>query len=158
MTGLTQTAADAADPAFAAVVPTWDKLALVGFESLKSYQGADGNTAIWSIGALQEGAEEREHVLTIALDIKSRTVTQARGRYNAVPNQTAEVREGSQRGTGRLLAFVGPLRAHHARMDAARALAPRRLTSFSRRHFSTPNPRVRAAADSVRPDERATAA
>ena len=38
MTGLTQTAADAADPAFAAVVPTWEELAKVGFESLKSYQ------------------------------------------------------------------------------------------------------------------------
>ena len=38
MTGLAQTAADAADPAFATVVPTWEELAKVGFESLKSYQ------------------------------------------------------------------------------------------------------------------------
>ncbi|MDE2814211.1 MAG: PcfJ domain-containing protein [Gemmatimonadota bacterium] len=73
---------------------------------LYSDQCADGNTAIWSIGALQEGVEEREHVLTVALDIKSRTVTQARGRYNAVPNKppkAGKVRSEVQGGYLRLL-------------------------------------------------------
>ena len=71
-----------------------------------SDQCADGNTAIWSICALQEGVEEREHVLTVALDIKTRTVTQARGRYNAVPNKppkSGQVRSEIQGGYLRLL-------------------------------------------------------
>ena len=71
-----------------------------------SDQCADGNTAIWLIGALQEGAEEREHVLTVALDIKGRTVTQARGRYNAVPNKppkSGKIRNEVQGGYLRLL-------------------------------------------------------
>jgi len=50
-------------------------------------QCANGNTAIWSICVQKEGATERENVLTAALDINSRTMTQARGRYNAMPNQ-----------------------------------------------------------------------
>lgn len=48
---------------------------------------ADGKTAIWSISAHQNGEEERAEVLTVALDIKSQTVTQARGRYNQQPNK-----------------------------------------------------------------------
>lgn len=48
---------------------------------------ADGKTAIWAISALQEGEAERAEVLTVALDIKSQTVTQARGRYNQQPNK-----------------------------------------------------------------------
>ena len=53
-----------------------------------SDQCAAGNSAIWSICARKEGVVERENVLTVALDIESRTVTQARGRYNAVPNRS----------------------------------------------------------------------
>jgi hypothetical protein len=52
-----------------------------------SDQCADGNTAIWSICAQPEGQKEREGVMTVALDIKSQAVTQARGRYNAQPNK-----------------------------------------------------------------------
>lgn len=53
-----------------------------------SNQCADGNTAIWSICAHREGAEEREHVLTVALDIG------ARGRYNVVPNKRQKTTQG----------------------------------------------------------------
>ena len=45
-------------------------------------------------------------MLTVALDIKSRTVTQARGRYNAVPNKppkSGKVRNEVQGGYLRLL-------------------------------------------------------
>ena len=52
-----------------------------------SNQCADGKTSIWSICAHLEGAEERENVLTVAVDIRERAVTQARGRYNASPNK-----------------------------------------------------------------------
>ena len=52
-----------------------------------SNQCADGNTAIWSLCAQPQGAPEREHIMTVALDIKERAVTQARGRYNALPNK-----------------------------------------------------------------------
>lgn len=52
-----------------------------------SDQCADGKTSIWSITAQKEGADEREGVLTVAVDVRSRAVTQARGRYNALPNQ-----------------------------------------------------------------------
>ena len=54
-----------------------------------SDQCADGHTAVWSIGVLREGVEERKGVLTVALDIKSQAVTQARGRYNAQPNRVS---------------------------------------------------------------------
>ena len=40
---------------------------------------AAGNAAVWSICGQKEGAEERENVLTVGLDIESRSVTQARG-------------------------------------------------------------------------------
>ena len=52
-----------------------------------SDQCADGQTAIWSICMQRTGREEREHVLTVAVDIKSNTVTQSRGRYNMQPNK-----------------------------------------------------------------------
>ncbi len=45
-----------------------------------SNQCVEGRTAIWSICAHREGAEERENVMTVALDLEERTVTQARGR------------------------------------------------------------------------------
>lgn len=66
-----------------------------------SDQCADGNTAIWSINAHREGEEEQESVLTIALDIRSRTITQARGRYNAQPNKapkSAQAQKEANRG------------------------------------------------------------
>ena len=71
-----------------------------------SDQCADGNTAVWSICAHREGTEEREHVLTVALDIKARAVTQARGRHNAVPNKrqkTAQIQRLEEGGYIRLL-------------------------------------------------------
>ena len=67
---------------------------------------ADGNTAIWSICALRDGETEREDALTVAVDIKSQTVTQARGRYNQQPNkapQSAQAKQEAQTGYFELL-------------------------------------------------------
>ena len=53
-----------------------------------SDQCADGHTSIWSIGLQNgSGAGEREGILTVAVDPRRRAVTQARGRYNMLPNQ-----------------------------------------------------------------------
>lgn len=71
-----------------------------------SDQCADGQTAIWSIGAWRDGSDEREGVLTVALDIRERTVTQARGRHNALPHRkptTARMRRATQGGYWELL-------------------------------------------------------
>ena len=52
-----------------------------------SDQCADGKTAIWSICAQRQRQEERESVLTVAVDVQSRTITQARGRHNMLPHK-----------------------------------------------------------------------
>lgn len=52
-----------------------------------SDQCADGHASVWSIGLQREEGGEREAVLTVAVDPKRRVVTQARGRYNMLPNQ-----------------------------------------------------------------------
>lgn len=52
-----------------------------------SDQCADGKTSIWSICMQKQGAEERENVMTVAVDVATRTVTQARGRCNTLPHQ-----------------------------------------------------------------------
>lgn len=62
---------------------------------------ADGKIAVWSICAHIEGETEREEVLTVALDIKAQTVTQARGRYNQQPNKapkSAQAKRETQTG------------------------------------------------------------
>lgn len=46
-----------------------------------------GQTAIWSICMQRAGRQERENSLTVAIDIKSKTITQSRGRYNMQPNK-----------------------------------------------------------------------
>jgi hypothetical protein len=51
-----------------------------------SNQCADGKTSIWSIALQRWGRNLRENVLTVAVDTKSKTITQARGRYNMLPN------------------------------------------------------------------------
>ena len=66
-----------------------------------SDQCAAGETSIWSICAQREGAETRENVLTVAVDQGERTVTQARGRYNALPHHkpsSARQRRAAQAG------------------------------------------------------------
>ncbi len=71
-----------------------------------SDQCADGQTSIWSICAQREGVEDRENVMTVAVDVAERTVTQARGRYNALPNQkprTAKIRREARTGYLELL-------------------------------------------------------
>ena len=52
-----------------------------------SDQCADGKTAIWSICMQRQGQEERENVFTVAVDVQSRTITQARGRHNMQPHK-----------------------------------------------------------------------
>ena len=65
-----------------------------------SNQCADGRTSIWSICALLAGAEERENVLTVALDLGERAVTQARGRYNESPNKNKRAKRGQREHAG----------------------------------------------------------
>ncbi|MDP6038303.1 MAG: PcfJ domain-containing protein, partial [Candidatus Latescibacteria bacterium] len=67
---------------------------------------ADGNTAIWSINALRDGETEREDILTVAMDIKAQTVTQARGRHNMQANKapkSAQAKQEAQTGYSELL-------------------------------------------------------
>ena len=45
----------------------------------------NGSTSIWSLG-VEDGKGHRHRVLTIAVDPRSRTITQIRGRFNALPN------------------------------------------------------------------------
>jgi hypothetical protein len=52
-----------------------------------SDQCADGQTSIWSIGLQRDGSDDREGVLTVAVDPGRRVVTQARGRHNMLPHQ-----------------------------------------------------------------------
>lgn len=63
-----------------------------------SDQCADGKTAIWSIALQRPDQTERQGALTVAIDVPSRTVTQARGRHNMLPNRkprsATEQREG----------------------------------------------------------------
>lgn len=47
-------------------------------------QCADGFTSIWSIGR-RRSDEPRESILTVAVDVEQRAVTQARGRHNLRP-------------------------------------------------------------------------
>ena len=61
-----------------------------------SDQCADGQTAIWSICLQRAGREERENAITVAIDIKSKTITQARGRYNMQPNKLPSNRRAQQ--------------------------------------------------------------
>ncbi len=51
-----------------------------------SNQCADGKTSIWSIALQRWGRERRENVLTVAVDVKSKAITQARGRCNMQPD------------------------------------------------------------------------
>ena len=52
-----------------------------------SDQCADGKTSIWSICMQKQGAAARENVMTVAIDVATRTITQARGRCNTLPHQ-----------------------------------------------------------------------
>ncbi len=54
-----------------------------------SDQCADGRSSIWSISMQAQGEEEPVNVLTVAVDLETQSVTQARGRYNAAPNKPA---------------------------------------------------------------------
>ncbi len=67
---------------------------------------ADGYTSVWSICLQKQGQQERENVLTVAIDIEERTVTQARGRYNSLPHRqpkTAKAKRESASGYFKML-------------------------------------------------------
>jgi hypothetical protein len=97
-----------------------------------SDQCADGNTAVWSICAEKAGSTERENVLTVALDIHSRAVTQAVGRYNAVPNQPPRSAKAQQTGAEWLLQDAQPLQHDSESMDQEGRAQPR-LSKADRR-------------------------
>lgn len=70
-----------------------------------SDQCADGKTSIWSIGLVRPG-EERQGVMTVAVDVGRRAMTQARGKYNLLPNQTprsAQARDAVDSSYGKML-------------------------------------------------------
>ncbi len=46
------------------------------------------------------GAEGRENVLTVALDLGERAVPQARGRYNESPNKNKRAKRGQREHAG----------------------------------------------------------
>ena len=71
-----------------------------------SDQCADGKTSVWSIGLLREGEAERQGVMTVAVDVRKRSMTQARGKYNLLPNQTprsAQARDAVNSSYGKML-------------------------------------------------------
>ena len=45
----------------------------------------NGSTSIWSLG-VEDGKGHRHRILTIAVDPRSRAITQIRGRYNVLPS------------------------------------------------------------------------
>ena len=71
-----------------------------------SDQCADGHTSVWSIGLQTDEDESRESVLTVAVDVRRNAVTQARGRYNMLPNKaprSAQAREAARGRYGKML-------------------------------------------------------
>ena len=66
-----------------------------------SDQCADGKTSIWSIGVQKKDEESRESVLTVAVDVKRRAMTQARGRYNMLPNKVPRSAQAQEAARGR---------------------------------------------------------
>lgn len=60
-----------------------------------------GNTSIWSLRALNADAEEslEKRILTIAIDNRQRTVTQARGKFNMALNQRERLEKRRRAGS-----------------------------------------------------------
>ena len=83
-----------------------------------SDQCADGHTSIWSIGLQREGGlqrdgasqrvgdEKRQGVLTVAVDPRTREVTQARGRHNMLPNQSPRSAQAQRAAQGGYLEMI----------------------------------------------------
>ncbi len=71
-----------------------------------SDQCADGQTAIWSIGLQREGEETRENVLTVAVDVGKRAITQARGRFNMLPGQAPRSAQAQKVARGRYMQML----------------------------------------------------
>lgn len=64
-----------------------------------------GNTSIWSLQAV-DGDQERQPVMTIAVDVRRKSITQVRGKYNIAPvGKVRNVKQGAlNRAYMRLLA------------------------------------------------------
>lgn len=60
----------------------------------------NGSTSIWSLG-VEDGQGRRHRILTIAIDPRTRTITQIRGRYNVLP--TAKSKKNLERSYQKLL-------------------------------------------------------
>lgn len=69
-------------------------------------QCADGHSAIFSIGLQRDGEGPHQGVLTVAVDPRRRVVTQARGRYNMLPNQVPRSAQALQAARGGYLAMI----------------------------------------------------
>ena len=63
-------------------------------------------TSIWSIGLQQDGDETRESVLTVALDVGERAVTQARGKHNMLPHQKPRSSQARAAAQGRYMKML----------------------------------------------------
>ena len=61
-----------------------------------------GNTSIWSMQVSAEGTKP-QRVMTVAVNNQSKTVTQARGRFNALPN--GKTPNGRRRGFEKLYSY-----------------------------------------------------
>ena len=71
-----------------------------------SDQCADGNNSVWSIGLQCGVGDTRENVLTVAVDVEQRTVTQARGRHSMLPNQIPRSAQARRAAEGRYLQML----------------------------------------------------
>ena len=71
-----------------------------------SDQCADGQTSVWSIGLQRPDQEMRESVLTVAVDVKKRVMTQARGRHNMLPGQAPRSAQAQKAALGNYLKML----------------------------------------------------
>ena len=71
-----------------------------------SDQCADGHTSIWSIGLQRRGEDGRENVLSVAVDVDRRAVTQARGRHNMLPHELPRSAQAQAAARGRYMQML----------------------------------------------------
>jgi len=71
-----------------------------------SDQCADGHNSVWSIGLQRKGEDTRENVLTVAVDVDRRAVTQARGRHNMLPHQIPRSAQAQRAAEGQYMQML----------------------------------------------------
>jgi len=89
-----------------------------------SDQCADGNTSVWSIAAQKPGDEERESVMTVAVDVRSREMTAGAWEVQCATQSTPKVRSSEAGGEDRLFRSAEPIGSHFAAVDGAGAYRP----------------------------------